>query len=236
MSSATQPAAVVPPLESTTAAVAVPVALNSAAAPPASLVSFDTASTESAVAEGDETSAVTWFHCACAEACLIKAASLSTKADVGRLGGGGVMRAVLTKATRMWDNGSYVNINLTFVANGNAAIRISFDPRSGSWSYVGNEVSLISANEATMNLGWIGTSDTTTESEKGVILHEFGHTLALMHEHQSPVRGGTVTLKESGTYPCSISQIIVPTDTSSAVIEFYTRTQGWTEQQVCEQF
>jgi len=66
-------------------------------------------------------------------------------------------------------------------------------------------------------------------------LHEFGHTLDLMHEHQSPVRGGTITLKESGTYPCSILQIIVPTDTPSAVIEFYTRTQGWTEQQIREQ-
>ena len=56
-----------------------------------------------------------------------------------------------------------------------------------------------------------------------------------MHEHQSPVCSGTITLKESGTYLCSISQIIVPTDTSSAVIEFYMRTQGWTEQQVHEQ-
>ena len=106
MSSATQPATVVPSLDSTTAAVVVPVALNSAAAPPVGLVSFDTATTESAVVERDETPAVTWFQCACAEACLDKAASLSAKADVGRLGGGSAMRAVLTKATRMWDNGS----------------------------------------------------------------------------------------------------------------------------------
>ena len=57
----------------------------------------------------------------------------------------------------------YANVKLTFVANSNAAIHISFDPRSGSWSYIGNEVSLINANEATMNLGWIGTSDMITE-------------------------------------------------------------------------
>ena len=118
----------------------------------------------------------------------------------------------------------YVNVRLTFVAKGNAAIRISFYPRSGSWPYVGNEVDLINANETTMNMGWIdGAYVTITESEKGIILHEFGHTLGLMHEHLSPVRGGTI-LKESGTYACSILQIIVPTDTSSAVIEFYTRT------------
>jgi len=195
MSPATQPAAVVPSLDSTTAAAVLPVALNSAAAPAVGLVSFDTATTESAVAEGDETPAVTWFQCACAEACLDKGASLSVKADVGRLGGGGAMRAVLTKVARMWDNGSvgrhsllaflkvdrdlrnsptpssvgmlfnkrkvktvvqewvkYVNVRLTFVANGNATIRISFDPRSGSWSYVGNEVVLTNAIETTMNL------------------------------------------------------------------------------------
>ena len=82
---------------------------------------------------------------------------------------------------------------------------------SGSWSYDGNEVSLINANE----------------SEKSVILHEFGHTLGLMHEHQS-VRGGTVTSKESGTYSCQ-NYIIVAPDTSSA-IEFCMKTQDWTEQ------
>ena len=94
----------------------------------------------------------------------------------------------------------YANVKFTFVATGKATIRITFDPASGSWSYVGNEVALIKPNEATMNLGWIGSSSTTiTADEKGVILHEFGHTLGLMHEHQSPVRGGTITLKESGT-------------------------------------
>ena len=149
------------------------------------------------------------------------------------VGGNAIQQEKVKTVVQEWVK--YVNVKFTFVANGIAAIRISFDARSGSWSYVGNEVSLINANEATMNLGWIGTSDTITESEKGVILHEFGHTLGLMHEHQSPVRGGMITLKESSTYPCSISQIIVPTDTSSAVIEFYTRTQGWTEQQVREQ-
>ena len=149
------------------------------------------------------------------------------------VGGNAIQQEKVKTVVQEWVK--YVNVKFTFVANGIAAIHISFDARSGSWSYVGNEVSLINANKATMNLGWIGTSDTITESEKGVILHKFGHTLGLMHEHQSPVRGGTITLKESGIYPCSISQIIVPTDTSSAVIKIYTRTQGWTEQQVCEQ-
>jgi hypothetical protein len=94
----------------------------------------------------------------------------------------------------------YANVKFTFVATGKATIRITFNPSSCSWSYVGNIIALIEPNEATMNLSLIGSSSTTiTENERGVILHEFGHTLGLLHEHQSPVRGGTITLKESGT-------------------------------------
>ena len=213
---------------------------------PTTSASADTVITKPAVVVSDEVPAVAWYQCACAEASVDKAAASSTKADVNRLGGGAAMRAVLTKATRMWDNGSvrshfrsifdadhrllqtltytflapkagntiqqnkvktvvqewekYANVKFTFVATGKATIRITFDTTSGSWSYVGNEVGLIKPNEATMNLGWIGSSSTTiTADEKGVILHEFGHTLGLMHEHQSPVRGGTITLKDSGT-------------------------------------
>ena len=233
-------AATGPPTAATVPATTEPVTVA-----PTTSTSADTDITKPAVAVGDEVPAVAWYQGACAEASVDKAAASSTKADVNRLAGVAVMRAVLTKATRMWDNGSvrphfrsiydadrcllqtltytfvapkagntiqqnkvktvvqewekYANIKFTFVATGEATIRITFDPTSGSWSYVGNEVALIKPNEATMNLGWIGSSSTDiTATEKGVILHEFGHTLGLMHEHQSPVRGGTVTLKESG--------------------------------------
>ena len=229
-----------------TAATGPPIAATvPATVAPTTTVSADTDITKPAVVVGNEEPAVAWYECACAEASLDKAAASSVKADVLRLSSGAAMRAVLTKATRMWDNGSvrphfcsiydadrcllqtltytfvapkagntiqqnkvktvvqewekYANVKFTLVATGKATIRITFDPASGSWSYVGNEVALIKPNEATMNLGWIGSSSTTiTADEKGVILHEFGHTLGLMHEHQSPVRGGTVTLKESG--------------------------------------
>ena len=79
-------------------AVFLPVALITAAS--VDLVSFHTATFKSAVAECDETQAATSLQSACAEVYLDKA-SLFVKADVGRLGGGGAMRAVLTKATPM---------------------------------------------------------------------------------------------------------------------------------------
>ena len=51
-----------------------------------------------------------------------------------------------------------------------------------------------------MNLGWLdGSSDTITDNERGVILHEFGHAIGLLHEHQSPLRSDKITLKEGGS-------------------------------------
>jgi hypothetical protein len=67
-----------------------------------------------------------------------------------------------------------------------AEIRISFDHRDGSWSYVGRQVLNINASMATMNFGW-----PLTQSQHGrdTARHEIGHTLGLPHEHQNPHAG-----------------------------------------------
>ncbi len=51
----------------------------------------------------------------------------------------------------------------------------------GSWSYIGTDATRLPLESFTMNLGFI---DRTT------VLHEFGHALGLIHEHQSPFKGG----------------------------------------------
>jgi hypothetical protein len=71
-----------------------------------------------------------------------------------------------------------VNLQFKFVENPrNANIRIGFDTRSGAWSYLGTDSLGISSYYNTMNLGWF---DVPT------VIHEFGHVLGMVHEHQSP--------------------------------------------------
>ncbi len=55
----------------------------------------------------------------------------------------------------------------------------------GSWSYIGTDALGVDKREATINFGWL--SDNLPEPEyMQVVLHEFGHALGLIHEHQSP--------------------------------------------------
>jgi hypothetical protein len=66
-------------------------------------------------------------------------------------------------------------------------IRISFR-RPGSWSVLGTTCRRIANSEPTMNFGWLRPDSPDSELER-VVLHEFGHALGLVHEHQLPAGG-----------------------------------------------
>lgn len=80
-----------------------------------------------------------------------------------------------------------IHCSISFVATNNineSNLRISFTPPF-SWSVLGTDAKNISTRDATMNFGWLDNS-TEDKEFKRVVLHEFGHVLGLLHEHQSP--------------------------------------------------
>jgi hypothetical protein len=83
---------------------------------------------------------------------------------------------------------SFANLNFQYVAaSASADIKIAFkwNNDGGSWSYLGIDSKSIGQASPSMNFGWFTSS--TSESEfSRVIIHEFGHALGLVHEHQSP--------------------------------------------------
>jgi hypothetical protein len=87
---------------------------------------------------------------------------------------------------RIWQD--YAGIGIEFVGDPDAQVRISFTADSGSWSAIGRDcliAEVFPANQPTMNFGWL--RDNTPELEyQQVVLHEFGHALGCIHEHQSP--------------------------------------------------
>lgn len=75
------------------------------------------------------------------------------------------------------------NVKFERIAEGAADVRIAF-AADGHWSYVGTDAKSIPQSDPTMNLE---ISELTTNDEiRRVVLHEFGHALGLMHEHQHP--------------------------------------------------
>jgi serralysin len=79
------------------------------------------------------------------------------------------------------------NIFFDFGDDPDAEIRISFK-MAGSWSYIGTDALLIPQSMPTMNYGWL-TPTTDDEEYARVVLHEFGHAIGFIHEHQNPEQG-----------------------------------------------
>jgi hypothetical protein len=79
----------------------------------------------------------------------------------------------------------HANVTFDFGDDPDAEIRISFKDRGRSWSNLGTDALVIPKNEPTMNYGWLTPNGPDLEYSR-VVVHEFGHALGCIHEHQNP--------------------------------------------------
>ncbi|MDQ6681619.1 MAG: M12 family metallopeptidase [Pseudomonadota bacterium] len=115
--------------------------------------------------------------------------SVSGKAATLRcrfLDGSPKMQKKVRSLAKEWEKNA--NVKLKFVTTGAAEIRISFYADEGSWSAVGRDAlnaAYFPAHQPTMNFGWV-RDDSDPVEDRAVVLHEFGHALGCIHEHQAP--------------------------------------------------
>jgi hypothetical protein len=71
-----------------------------------------------------------------------------------------------------------VRLKFVFVDNADESdVRIDFNESGGCWSLLGTDALEAEKDEATMSFSWF---------DVGTVVHEFGHLLGMIHEHQNP--------------------------------------------------
>lgn len=132
---------------------------------------------------------------------------------VSFMGGRKEVKDRIIRHAKIWMD--YANIEFDFTARKTPGdVRIAFDKNDGSWSLMGTDVLSEDKANPTMNFGWLTPTTDDLEYNR-VVLHEFGHTLGCIHEHERPDNG-------------------IPWD-KPKVYEYYKQTDGWSKEEVDSQ-
>jgi hypothetical protein len=109
---------------------------------------------------------------------------------VAFMDGSPTQQAKVKKVAAEWSQ--YANVKFSFGSGAAAEVRISFTFQAGaSWSAIGTDSLSTEAfpkDQPTMNFGWL-EDDTDDTEYRRVVIHEFGHAIGAVHEHQVP-KGG----------------------------------------------
>lgn len=73
----------------------------------------------------------------------------------------------------------YANIQFEFSEDVDVEVRVAFKEGDGNWAYVGTDCMKVPVDQPTMNFGFLDPPEVA-------VLHEFGHVLGLLHEHNHP--------------------------------------------------
>ena len=165
------------------------------------------------------------------------------KISIRFLGGDPTLQARVRAVASEWLK--VANLNFEFVADPPSDVRIAFMPGNGSWSYMGTMCRQIQEPQPTMNYGWL-TPESDEAEVRRVVLHEFGHAIGLIHEHQNP-KGGVQWNKAAVIHDLSgppnnwdIATIegnmfkfypltdVIPTDVDPKSIMMYPIPSAWT--------
>jgi serralysin len=148
----------------------------------------------------------------------------NSRITVSFLNGDPALRERVRAVAQTWLGTGLANLKLSFQNSTDSMIRISFD-RPGSWSVIGTTcLKVKSQSEPTMNFGWL-KPDSAQEDVDRVVLHEFGHALGLIHEHQNPNnpiqwdRDAVIADLNNGKNPWTLPQI------EQNMFQAYNRTE-----------